>query len=109
MTGLPKIEIVESVEELRELMKQQKNSLRYAKIQALYLLKTKIAETVRYVALIVGREETAVHRWLQLYREGGLPKLLEEKPKTGRPKKIDVEAVAKMQQELKEPFMVFQL
>lgn len=36
MTGLPKIEITESVENLRELMKQQKAGLSYAKVQTLY-------------------------------------------------------------------------
>ena len=39
---------------------------------------------------------------MQLYRTGGLSLLLEEPPKTGRPKKLDIETVAKIQQELSE-------
>ncbi len=35
-----------------------------------------------------------------LYREGGLSLLSEEPPKTGRPKKLKVETVAKIQPEL---------
>lgn len=77
--------------------------LSYAKVQALYLLKIKAAETIRYLAVIMGRSESTIYYWLQLYRDGGIEKLLEEPPKTGRPKKLDVETVAKIQQELAEP------
>ena len=51
----------------------------------------------------MGRSESTVHHWLQLYRQGGLEKLLEEIPKTGRPKKLNIETVAKIQQELSDP------
>ena len=38
MSGVPKIKISESVEELKILMKKQKTGLGYAKVQTLYLL-----------------------------------------------------------------------
>jgi transposase len=44
-----------------------------------------------------------VHRWFHSYKEGGLEALLEEKPRTGRPKKLNVETVAKLQHELRDP------
>ncbi|MBW4536356.1 MAG: IS630 family transposase [Pleurocapsa minor HA4230-MV1] len=103
MSGVPKIEIIESVEELKLLMKQQKTSLGYAKVQSLYLLKIKLVENINYLAVIIGRGESTIHRWLQLYKQGGLDSLLEEPPKTGRPKKLNIETVAKIQQELSEP------
>ncbi len=84
-------------------MKQQKTALNYAKLQSLYLIKIKAVETVRYLAVIVGRSEATIHAWLQLYRQGGLEKLLETPPKTGRTKKLDVETVASLQRELSEP------
>jgi hypothetical protein len=87
MSGVPKIEIAESVENLKSLMKQQKTGLGYAKIQTLYLLKINAVETINHLAVIIGRGESTIHRWLQYYRKGGLEKLLEEPPKTGRPKK----------------------
>lgn len=59
-------------------MKQQKSPLNYAKVQALYLLKINAIETVRYLAVIMGRSELTVHYWLQLYRTGGLSLLLDE-------------------------------
>ncbi len=52
---------------------------------------------------MIGRSESTIYYWLGLYREGGLSLLLEEPPKTGRPKKLKVETVAKIQQELSEP------
>lgn len=103
MSGVPKIEIAESVETLKSLMKQQKTALNHAKVQTLYLLKINVAETVRYLAVIMGRSESTIHYWLQLYKTGGLSKLLEEPLQTGRPKKLDIETVAQIQQELSDP------
>jgi predicted transcriptional regulator len=102
MSGVSKIEILEPTETLKCLMKQQKTGLGFAKIQALYLMKIQAVETVRHLAVVLGRGEATVHRWLYLYKEGGIEKLLEEKPKTGRPKKLTIETVAKLQQELRD-------
>jgi transposase len=103
MSGVSKIAIAESASSLKSLMKKQKKALSHAKIQALYLLKIQAVETIRYLAVVMGRSESTIYYWLQLYREGGLERLLEEPPKTGRPKKISVETVAKIQQELHDP------
>ena len=103
MSGITKIEIAESAESLKTLMRKQKTALSYAKVQALYLLKIQATETIRYLAVMMGRSESTIYYWLQLYRNGGLEKLLEEPPKTGRPKKLEVETVARIQQELADP------
>jgi len=47
MSGRPHIKITESVESLRELLKQQKRILAYNKVQMLYLFQSKQVETVR--------------------------------------------------------------
>jgi transposase len=83
-------------------MKQQKTGLGYAKIQSLYLLKISAVETVRHLAIIIGRGESTIHRWLHQYKIGGISLLLSEPRKTGRPKKLDIETVAKIQQELSD-------
>ncbi|GAB4303987.1 MAG: hypothetical protein Fur0025_45570 [Oscillatoriaceae cyanobacterium] len=103
MSGVTKIQVTEEPETLKELMRSQKNSLSFAKVQALYLLRIQAADTIEYLAVLVGRSEMTVHRWLRLYREGGLSALLEEKKPPGRPPKIKVEIVAKIQQELRDP------
>jgi transposase len=102
MSGRPKIEITESLGQLRELMKFQKKVLNYNKVQALYLIKSKQAKTVREIALILLKGETTIHRWFALYREGGIELLLRERKITGRPKKLTVEEVARIHQELKD-------
>lgn len=103
MSGVSKIKISESIETLKSLMKQQKTAINHAKVQSLYLLKIKVAETIRYLAIIMGRSESTIYYWLQLYKTGGIRKLLEEPPKTGRPKILDIEEIAKIQQELSDP------
>ena len=45
MSGVPKIEVRESIEELKLLMKQHKTGLGYAKVQSLYLLKAELRST----------------------------------------------------------------
>ena len=70
-------------------MKQQKTGLRYAKVQSLYLLKINTVETIKYLAVIIGRGESTIHRWLQTHKVGGMSILLEEPLKTGRPKKLE--------------------
>ena len=103
MVGRPKIEIVESVERLQELLKQQKKVLNYNKVLTLYLLKSEQAKTVRGVANLLGKGEASIHRWLAQYRKGGMENLLKNRQTIGRPKKFSVETVAKIQQELRDP------
>jgi hypothetical protein len=67
MLVVPEIDIVESVEDLKELMKQQKSSLAYAKVQSLYFLKMGEVETVRHLAVLMGRGERTIHRWLSKF------------------------------------------
>lgn len=103
MSGVPNINISESAEDLKSLLKQQATSLNFAKVQSLYLLKINEVETVRHLAVLVGRSERTLHRWLNCYREGGIENLLAEPEKPGRPKKISVEEAAIIQNELKDP------
>lgn len=103
MTGVAKLNVVESPQKLLELMNQQKTVLGFTKVQSLYLWKIGAVETVRHLAVLVGRTERTVHRWLEIYRQSGIEELLKEKPKTGRPKKLEIEQVAKLQQELRDP------
>lgn len=87
MSGVSKLEIVESVETIKSLMKQQKIVFNHAKVQSLYLLKINVAETVRYLAVIMGRSESTIYHWLQLYKTGGMSKRIEEPPQTPKTQK----------------------
>lgn len=102
MSGVPEINIAESAEDLKSLLKQQATSLNFAKVQSLYLLKINEVETVRHLAVLIGRSERTLHRWLNCYRAGGIENLLAEPENPGRPKKISVEEAALIQNELKD-------
>lgn len=51
----------------------------------------------------MGRSQSTIYHWLQLYKIGGMLQLLEEPLQTGRPSKIGTETIASLQQELSDP------
>ena len=99
MAGKTHIEIQESPQQLENLMTEQKASRKFIRVQCLYLLKTRKATTIAEVAGLVGRHRVTVHRWLNYYQKGGLATLLGAGRILGRPPKVPVEVVAKLQQE----------
>lgn len=98
-----KTEIKESVEELHKLLKEQKTVSGKQRVQALYLLKTQQIKSITELAKILGNKRVTVHRWLKLYREGGISNLLLEKKSTGRPPIINQEIREKLEKELSQP------
>jgi predicted transcriptional regulator len=79
MAGVYKLEIDESVEELKQTLAAQKSARAKERVQLLYLLKTGHATTVQHGAQILDRNRVTVQTWLRLYREGGMEMLLEQK------------------------------
>ena len=71
MSGRPHIKITESVESLREILKQQTRILAYNKVQMLYLFQSKKVRTVREVSAVLGKSEATIHRWLFQYKRSG--------------------------------------
>jgi len=59
MSRVVRIEIRETTEELKTLMRKEKDVLRYEKLQVLYWLKTKMIDSVLSAA--VRRGETSYH------------------------------------------------
>jgi hypothetical protein len=59
MSGVVRIEIRETIEELTTLMRKEKDVLRHEKLQVLYWLKTKTVDSVLSAA--VRRRETSYH------------------------------------------------
>jgi transposase len=88
MAGVYRLEITESEEELKQLLRKQKTASGKEKVQVLYLLKTKKAKTVKEAAEMLGRNRVTVQDWLTKYRSGGLENLLGRKVSPGRPRKI---------------------
>lgn len=103
MSGVYKLEIIESAQELQKQMHQQKNSQCKERIQVLYLLKSQQAKTVSQAAQLIGRHRATVQEWLSLYRQGGIERLLEIKPRQGRQPIIPAWAVKALEKKLQEP------
>lgn len=102
MSGVVKIEIVESEVTLKSLLTQTPSALKKEQLQALYWLKSKKVETVEHIASLLGRHRVTVQRWLRQYRQGGLAGLLQEKKSSGRPRVIPEEAVERLLLELQD-------
>lgn len=102
MTGIIKIEIAESAEELRQQLKKSDNQGIKERIQALYWLKTNQVESTGAIASLIGKHRTTVSRWLSQYRKSGLEGLLTQGKKTGRPRKMSGEVEEKLREELLE-------
>jgi transposase len=84
MAGVYKLEITESEEDLKYLLRTQKTASAKERVQLLYLLESGQAKTVDCAASLLGRHRVTVQKWLRLYRQGGLAGLLERKPPPGR-------------------------
>ncbi|GAB4282042.1 MAG: hypothetical protein Fur0025_10910 [Oscillatoriaceae cyanobacterium] len=103
MSGVVKINIVESPETLKSLLAKQKTATAKERIQALYLLKSRQVETVQHLAVVLGRSRITVQRWLRLYRQGGIEEMLKVYQPSGRPRSIPDWAMERLKEELKKP------
>jgi transposase len=103
MSGVVRIEIVETPEELKGLMRQDKDTVRQEKLLVLYWLKTQMVDSVLSAAVRLGKHRTTIQRWLSSYRSGGIEELLSQKPRSGRPRIMNPETVEKLSQELQQP------
>ncbi|WP_448265247.1 helix-turn-helix domain-containing protein [Nostoc sp. DSM 114159] len=103
MAGITKVEIKESVQELHELLLNQKTASSRERIQALYLLKMGQVRTVQDAAVVVGRERVTVQRWLSIYTKSGINGLLSVNKSTGRPPIINGLAKEQLLKELEQP------
>ncbi len=104
MSGVVKIEISESADKLKMLLKNAKTPQEKERIQTLYWLKTETVTTVKQIAIILGRNRVTVQKWLRKYRTGGLDRLLEPKANLGgRPRSIPGSVIDKLKEELQKP------
>ena len=83
MSGVYHLEITESEQELKALLRDQKTASDKERIQLLYLLKSEQAKTIQQAASLLGRHRVTLQKWAQRYRQGGLDQLLSHKPHQG--------------------------
>lgn len=103
MTGVCRLDIKETPEQLKTLLNEQKTVSSFQKIQALYLFKISQVTTVKDLARTIGVNRITMQRWLKKYRTHGLTGLLKSKRKGGRKPTITPQVRAVLAQRLKDP------
>jgi transposase len=94
------LEITESAEYLEKSFKQAKSVAQKERLQMLWWLKTGQVSEHQQLSERLGRAPSSITRWLNKYRQGGLPELLTIRTAPGAPAKIQGEALEKLQQRL---------
>ncbi|MEY3867789.1 MAG: helix-turn-helix domain-containing protein [Microcoleaceae cyanobacterium] len=103
MSGICKLQITETIEELKSLLNEQTTASSFQKIQALYLFKLAKITTVKDLAVTIGVNRITLQRWLKKYRTQGLKGLLKINHSGGRKPTITPQICASLEQRLKDP------
>ena len=104
MSGVVKIEISESVEELKNLLINANKSKEKEKILIIYWLKTQTVTIVKKMAKMLNRHRVTLQTWLREYRNGGLNRLLKlNQKKLGRPSLFTKNTLEKLKEKLEKP------
>ena len=103
MSGVYHLEITESEDELKALLRTQKTASSKERIQFLYLLKSDQASTIQQAAELLGRHRVTVQKWAKQYRDGQLTGLLSHKPRTGSKSTLPDWAEVALRERLEHP------
>lgn len=103
MAGVYKLEIEESQDELKALLRSQKTASDKERVQLLYLLKSGQATTLQQAAELLARHRVTVQKWARAYQQGGLSQLLAHKPHPGGQSSLPEWAQAKLRDRLEQP------
>lgn len=99
-TNYPKL-IGESDEELAEHEKRLRGKTTHSRVRMLRVLKAGTVRSLPQCAPLIGYSVRQLSRWWKGYREGGLGRLLEEKPRLGMPSRLHPEAYAGLEEEMR--------
>ena len=95
--------IIETADELKQLMHAQQKAKLKERIQALYLLKNECAKTLRELADFLGRSISTIESWLTLYRKKGLLGLVAWNYSGGQPPAIPEPVLTALREKLSQP------
>lgn len=94
--ALPKIK--ETKEELREMLKNERQTKKQNRLQALYLIVNKEAKSRTEAAKMLGFNRNSISQWFQLYEAGGVEKMLEIGTSPGAKPKMTKQAMAEIEE-----------
>lgn len=95
--------VMEDADELKRLMKQERHPLKRQRLQMLYLIASKQAQTRTALAPLLGVNRETVGDWLQLYAEGGREALLTIRTPPGPVPILPAPVVAELRERLSRP------
>jgi putative transposase len=98
-----KVEITESLDILKHLLKSQTTAQGKERLQMLYWLKSGQLKTRQDLAHRLDRDESTIYRWLQRYRQRGLDGLLNVKAPPGKTPQIRGSVLEQLKQRLSQP------
>ena len=102
MKSVYNIEVQESPEELKELIKTQSKATKRDRLRALYLQRTGKVQSRRQLAEMLGCAESTIYWWFKKYQHQGLEGLLAVKTSPGRPAKITGKALRDLKNQLEK-------
>jgi transposase len=95
--------ITETVENLKQRLQREHDGRKKPRLQMLYLLAGRQAQTRLEVAQLLGVHRNTISHWLTIYETGGLEALLEVYRPAGKPVSLSPAVLASLQQALQEP------
>ena len=98
-----RIDITESLEELKHRLQHDSQASHHERLQMLYWLKQGLVSSRQQLSQLLNRGETTITRWLTAYRQGGLAQLLEVKTAPGKPCALSPEMMEKLKERLQDP------
>ncbi|MGL6339101.1 MAG: helix-turn-helix domain-containing protein [Waterburya sp.] len=98
-----KIQIAETTTELEKLLELTEFVKVRERIQVIYWIKSDRVKTVTAISLRLGKHETTIFRWLNIYRTQGLKALLNKGKSSGRNKKITPFIEQSLKKKLQDP------
>lgn len=102
MAGVTSIDVLESLDDLAERLRQAETPTDKERLQVLYWLKQENAPSISAIAKAVGKHRNTLQTWLSLYRTGGIVAMLEIKKSPGGVRVIPQWAEAALAKRLQE-------
>lgn len=103
MSGVLKIDITQTAQQLKSLLVKQTTARGKERILALYLLKINRAKTLKDLAIVLGRDTATLYRWLHHYKANGLEGMLAIRKGQGRKPAIPQAVMEQLRQQLEHP------
>jgi transposase len=94
--------ILETVDDLKQRLHQERNIHKQQRLQMLYLLASGQAQERQQVAALLGVHRNTIGRWLALYAAGGLEALLDIYVASGKPLSLAPDILSSIEQALRQ-------